>query len=338
MKAKLKNPDVAKKKGHGHVKISLKKFLKEGFSEPLQFFYDAEFDYGQKDPKTGKPLLEPIMYIGEVTGVWKKWIKEIKGKTSKTFAAGRCVFDPTSKVLKLEVKMGKGGKNPILKQIVKSLLKPFAKPIFVDSLDSSQEIELAEGEAVETTAETAGTEFNINLEDYIKEIKEIVDAGTSMLPVLGDIIQNVYDKYIKGQSLKSVSDELIELFKSTMNEINNNDYKQLLSEAKNMINNLSSDNELQALISAGGEEDGQLSLYEEAKAKLSKFIEDIEALSPPLAEVINTGLKVKKVEDPAESDFPPVSVNPFEHLISQFNLQSKSQAEIKAAAEMMKNI
>ena len=80
MKAKLKNPDVAKKKGQGYVKISLKKLLREDITTPVQFFYDSAFDYGETDPKTGKPLLEPIMFIGEVSSAWKKWMK-LSGKT-----------------------------------------------------------------------------------------------------------------------------------------------------------------------------------------------------------------------------------------------------------------
>lgn len=154
MKAKLKTPEIAQKKGKAHVKATLKKLFKESITEKTYFFYDSEFDYGQ-DPKTGANVVEPILYIGEIPSAWKKWIKSNNCKTSKTFALGECLFDAQTKILKLKVQIGKGAKNPILKVIMKELCKPFAKPGFVESLDSDV-VEVMDDDTAATDSGAAG--------------------------------------------------------------------------------------------------------------------------------------------------------------------------------------
>ena len=68
---------------------------------------------------------------------------------------GECLFDAQTKILKLKVQIGKGAKNPILKVIMKELCKPFAKPGFVESLDSDV-VEVMDDDTAATDSGAAG--------------------------------------------------------------------------------------------------------------------------------------------------------------------------------------
>ena len=315
----------------------LKKLLKEDITTPVQFFYDSEFDYGDKDPKTGNAIKVPIMFIGEVPSAWKKWMKlpEIKAKTSKTFAAGRCVFDSATGTLSLEVKMGKGAKAPVLKAIHKELLKPFAKPVFVEVIGSAPIAEDADATVTEDT-----TAFDIDISDYTKELDELLAEGEPMIPVLEDINTNVYEAFIKGNNLRTVSEEMIHLFSTTMNKIRANQYEDCSERAKALLTQFDNDTELDTLIKAGGGDAAKLQAYQDARAKLVKFGTDVDTLHPNIEKVIETAISVQQVSAPTEGEFPPVSTNPLEHLTTQLQLQSKHSGQeiIQGGADLMKEV
>ena len=147
MKQKLKNLEVARKKGPSFVRKTIKKLLMEDITEPRQFFYDTEFDYEGDEGK------KPLLFIGEIPTKWKKYVKA--NKTSKTLAAGRCIFDVKTQQLSLEAKIGKGAKPLVLKVLHKEVLKPFAKPQFVDSVENPTVLALDSTEEGDTAVEQA---------------------------------------------------------------------------------------------------------------------------------------------------------------------------------------
>jgi len=131
MKKLFKNPAAAAK---GSVK-DMVKGIKKVFSQgegTSQFMYKSEFAYSDG---TG-----PMIFIGAPAGDWKKFVKD--HKKDADFAAGYCKLEATDEGLKLslQVKMGKGGKAPMLKAINKELMrKANATAVFVDELEMHME-------------------------------------------------------------------------------------------------------------------------------------------------------------------------------------------------------
>lgn len=131
MKQKFKNPAALQEKGFDfHTKL-LKKTVKalQSASEKtaINFFYNSEFDFGAEK--------HPVLYVGDFTADWKKYIKE--NKTEKTFAAGLLKVDNIGNLM-LQIKIGKGAKEIVLKSINKQLLRPFSKAYFVESVEGSE--------------------------------------------------------------------------------------------------------------------------------------------------------------------------------------------------------
>ena len=164
MKSKLKSPDVAKAKGMMHVQKCLKKELMQpnldetGNPVSLKFFYHSNYEYSAE---TG-----PILFVGvEIPSIWKKWMKTVK--TSKEFAAGNCILGEDME-LKLEIKLGKGGKRPVLKEVYKGLLKKTAvkNAIFVDSISSDSKVEASSAEENPTQENANGNEESVEGQSF----------------------------------------------------------------------------------------------------------------------------------------------------------------------------
>ncbi len=164
MKSKLKSPDVAKAKGMMHVQNCLKKELMQpnldetGNPVSLKFFYHSNYEYSAE---TG-----PILFVGvEIPSIWKKWMKTVK--TSKEFAAGNCILGEDME-LKLEIKLGKGGKRPVLKEVYKGLLKKTAvkNAIFVDSISSDSKVEASSAEENPTQENANGNEESVEGQSF----------------------------------------------------------------------------------------------------------------------------------------------------------------------------
>lgn len=143
MKKFFKSPEEAKKSTAPAVSKILKKVFSKGL-EGSRFFYKADFEY-----ETGEKA--PFMYIGPLTGLWKKYIQA--SKRDKDFVAGICQLteEEGRKKLLMEAKMGKGSKALFLKAINKELLKKLAvKAEFVETLA----VTVAEEDEEEETQET----------------------------------------------------------------------------------------------------------------------------------------------------------------------------------------
>ena len=318
MKSKLKDENVAKQKGFGHVKKTLKKVLAEDITEPTPFFYHIDFDYGGVEK-------EPLMYIGEVSTAWKKWIKANKCKTSKAFAAGRCVY--ASGVLSLEVKMGKGGKAAVLKAINKVMMKPFAKAQFVDSVDNP--VAIAEEEDAADVGEASDQTFEIDVEDYLKDASQMIDEANPILAVLRRINQDVYEKYVKDNDFKKASQDMIALFALALKDIKN-------INLDSFVDSITTFNEgFKTIVSehSGHAKAAELSTKGQ---ELTTALESIQGLVPNIEAVIDKSILLEKVDDPSESPFPPVSNNPLATLSTMFNtFDSEHVAVAKAAAKFM---
>lgn len=229
MKAKLKTPEIAQKKGQAHVKATLKKLFKESITEKTQFFYDSEFDYGE-DLKTGQQVIGPLLYIGEIPSAWKKWIKANGCKTSKTFALGECLFDSATKILKLKVQIGKGAKNPVLKIIMKELCKPFARPGFVESLDSGEVMGLED----ETTTEADSGAGEGEATDTPTP-QEIAEAIKSLIKQVSDTMKNQVKSIVSAIKSKDVKAEDVDVMDELIDAIE--ELKENFEAAEDRIKN-----------------------------------------------------------------------------------------------------
>ncbi len=289
MKSKLKNPDVAKKQGPAYVKKLLKKRLLEDIVEPTKFFYHSEFDYQEEEEPCA------VMFIGEIPSLWKKWIKTVK--TSKAFVAGRCLFDRNTKELKLEVSMGKGGKAMVLKGIQKQLLKPFAVASFVESLDvgvSLEEVEEKEVDNEETTKEEPSDVYNIS--DYIKEVQSFFKEGSEVKNNISTLVNGLGSK-LKNLSQIIVTDELIVEAKKGTESLKNLNIPDFLKEKNVWMNDIPDD------ILNNDDFVGEIKKLEDLEKELIPLSSESDEL------VKNCGL-LKKVENPEDSDVPPISNEP----------------------------
>lgn len=128
MKKIFKNPTAVEKGSEKDVIKALKKVLaKNGTS---QFMCKTVFKYANNDA--------PMLFIGAPVGDWKRFAKE--NKTTNDFVAGYCKLetdnDSGDKKLLLQVKMGKGKKPVMIKELNKVLLKKLGiTSSFVDELE-----------------------------------------------------------------------------------------------------------------------------------------------------------------------------------------------------------
>lgn len=314
MKAKLKTPEIAKKNGGAFIKKLLKKLLKEPIAEPTGFFYHSAFEFdGGAEP-------EALMFIGDVPAAWKKAVKQNKWKTSKEFAAGICVFDAATKTLKLEVKMGKGGKNAVLKLINKQLLKPFAKAVLVESVAdpvAAEEVP-AEDEALGTNDGAAQEDAatgeadaapDFNIADLVKEAQGILADGGSIKDVISKHV-NELGKKLENISDTIVTDDMIEKAKKAVQELKILNIPQFLKDKLDWLKNLPKE----VLDNADMKKEIQ---------EINNVEKALKTLKPQQDKLIkNCGL-VEKVEAPTESSNPPVSDSPITNFGSALNKYHK---------------
>ncbi len=305
MKSKLKNLDVAKQKGLGFVKKTLKNLLKEDFTEPTSFFYDSEFDYGGEDGSM------PILFIGDIPSLWKKYVKQ--NKTSKTLAAGRCMFKEG--MLSLEVKTGKGAKRPVLKEVYKNLLKPFANVQFVDSVESAT---MAVAEEVETSDREDDALENVNDQDLLAEAAEYKKEAEQKRDILNGIINNLEPK-VKDISQIVVTDELIKEALNAMVVVHDLRTDEFLVALKQWLDATQSNS--REVLAATKELEDLHKVLTEVDAKMDALAANLEAL--------------EKVQNPMESEVPPVETKASEMLKNALaRLASDKQDFFQKAVDM----
>jgi hypothetical protein len=298
MKAKLKSPDLLKQKGQIlNIKL-LKKLVKDGFQEPLKFFYDTEFDFGEEKL--------PILYIGEsVPTAWKKYIKT--KKKEKTFAAGNCITDENGHI-KLVVEIGKGAKAPVLKIINKELLKKCkSKAYFVESIDAVGELE--EPEETADDAVSDGLE-EVNPELIIMEIQDQIQEGMSLDAEISPILDQL-EAPLGDIKNTIVTDDLIKQVEVALSIVGRLNYDGYTSNTKGLLNSTK-------------EEQSAHTEVEKSAKELQTILDKVSKKIPSLEKIIANSQKVKKVENPMETEFPPISDDPFETFANKMTSFIKS--------------
>lgn len=310
MEKQFKTPILTKKKGFDKVKKALKKFLAELTPEqqeqPLTFFYHSNYEYNDE--------VQPIMYLSTeaVSNAWAKWFK--LEKQSKEFATGICSFDKNTKVLTLEIQLGKGGKDETKKVIEKVLLKPFATITIVDKLEmGAPQPEPIVSDGSESTAEseeaitsTVSDYENEQLPIYLKEAKQHVSNILANQKELSTIIETL-EPQLKKMSAIIITNDLIEYSKkalTTFGQIDISDIKQSLKAFKSLIP--------KKLIKENAELDTELN-------KLDKLTSNLGKLKPKISKLSKKCLKIQKVGNPMESAAAPISTNPFENFGTRLN-------------------
>lgn len=310
MKAKLKSPDILKQKGQIlNIKL-LKKMMNEGLKEPQKFFYDTEFDFG--DEKL------PILYIGEsVPTPWKKYIKE--KKKEKTFAAGSCISDDKGG-LKLVAEIGKGAKATVLKTINKELLKKCkTKAYFVESIDSEGEVE--EPQEIQDDAAVDSLE-NIDPKVLLAELKEQIAKGESIDQDITPIV-NTLEAPLSDLKNTIITDDLIHQVEEHVSTLNSLNFEGFISNTKSLLDSTKDEQKEEEEIN-------------KVATQLNKLLGTIQAKVPSIDKILLNSSKVQKVEDPMESEHPPVSDDPFENFankITSFMNSSILEKDLKELAE-----
>ena len=325
MKAKLKSPEIAKKKGFEYVKTTLKKALKtlgaQEVSTPLSFFYDSEFDYG----KEGK---QPILFIGEeVPSLWRKYIKA--NKTSKTLVAGRCLFDGGAKLLSLEVKVGKGGKLPVLKLINKELLKPLAKAQFVESVDAAPTSASVEEPGATETGATTSDEPGPNatlLQPLLDKGAELVKEATSKRDTLKEVVDNLAPK-VNNSGNAVVQDSLIEEAIQSRATIEQLDVNSFLISSKSWVQSVPSD------LNKSNKDLATIQKQVEA------LIKELEDWNKQAAAVVENCKKLQKVQNPEDGPVPPVETDATEAMKKSFaRIGSKLDELVRGVTSMFDSL
>lgn len=313
MKAKLKDPVVAQKKGFGHVRNTLKKLLKEPIEEAIPFFYDSAFDYGEIDGEM------PLMFIGVAPSLWKKYVKS--NKTSKTLVAGRCIFKEG--VLSLEIKLGKGGKNAVLKLVNKHLLKPFAKAQFVESVEG----DLVAVEEVQDKDKENDAEFDSpTAKLLLDESKEFLNIAESSRDILDGIINGVGAK-LDDLSEIIVSDDLIKETGQALMAIASLALDDFLISFKAWIKGIDSDLT---------RENQQLS---DVKTKAEALLKELKKQDKEIDKVSKNAEKLQKVQRPADNPVPPVETSASNAMKNGFaNTQNKTSDLALKAVPMFDTI
>jgi len=305
MKAKLKTPDVAKAKGFDFVKKTLKKVLKTTeCTEPVDFLYDSEFDYG------GDVGKKPLLYIGELTSQWKKYGKTVKA--SPTFLAGRCRWTSEG-TLELERKIGKGAKAATLKAVNNGLLKPIFKASIVDTVDTPVSDTAPSAISEETPPQDDDNFVEVDVTDYIKEgneyLKELKDQSDRTKALVGNIGPKVKDL-----SQVVVTDELISDGLKAKNELETIGLQETSSTIGTWLN------DAKAVDSTNKELSAIVKNLESATATATTLWSK-QVL--PVVENIN---KLEKVQNPKEGEHPPVETNAGKAMETAFaSLAKKSQ-------------
>ena len=330
MKSKLKSPDVAKTKGMTHVQKCLKKVLMQpnideaGTPVALKFFYHSKYEYSST-------ATQPILFVGlEIPSLWKKWIKTVK--TSTEFAAGNCILGKDM-ILKLEVKLGKGGKNSVLKQIKKGLLKKTAikNVIFVDSVVSSNEVEpTTDEEGKENSIETPDSDSsleNMNYSEFTLEAEKLLSESN----VIKEVIQPILDTLLPvfaDESAQIITDDIIETAQSSLLIWNDVDKAQYIKDASSWLENVED-----VLANDSGIPTELSTAIENIKAAIDT-ITDLNDKEPIFLEGCT---KVLSVGTPLNFDVPPVSDDHVSAIEPGFTKVAKKAKEIADAYDSFKS-
>ncbi|WCL80367.1 hypothetical protein PPO43_10310 [Saprospira sp. CCB-QB6] len=272
MKAKFKSPDFLKEKGQDFNIKLLKQAVKGDFSAPLKFFYDTEFDFGEEKA--------PLMYIGAgVPSPWKAYIKE--QKKSASFVAGQCTLDPEGN-LQLLAEIGKGQKPAVLKALNKTILKKCKlQAYFVDSIEQAA----AAGAAVAA----ASPETTIEDNSLALRLAALIENGQELIKTINPVIAELEQPL---QDIRStvITDALIQTVQSGLKVINTVNLTAYLANAQAALAEAQEEAEVQ---------------------ELNKVVAEIKAKQPILTQIAANSAKVDKVKDPMDSDFAPISDDPF---------------------------
>lgn len=323
MKSKLKDMSVAQTKGCDFVSKCLKKRMTEPFEDPegVQFFYDAEFDYGVDGG--GK---KPLLFIGELSSEWRKYIKANKAKMS--LAAGRCMpskDDP--KIINLEVKLGKGGKQKYLKEVNKEMLKPFAFAQFVDSLASGkvQDGDLKE-EDPETDADAEEYTADVTLKELLQQANEYFRLLIPCRPTIQGIIDNLKAP-MADISKVVVTDQLIATAKNALFSMISMGLEALLPAAENWLK--------------GADLKDRITKNEELKelvGKIDAAVKELKTLKPQADDVMKNVNKLQKVANPQDSPVAPVTTNAGKALENSFKTLANQFSHVADYGSALANI
>lgn len=272
MKAKFKSPDFLKEKGQDFNIKLLKQAVKGDFSAPLKFFYDTEFDFGEENA--------PLMYIGAgVPSPWKAYIKE--QKKSASFVAGQCTLDIEGN-LQLLPEIGKGQKPAVLKALNKTILKKCKlQAYFVDSIEQAA----AAGAAVAAASPETAVEDN----SLALRLAALIENGQELIKTVNPVIAELEQPL---QDIRStvITDTLIQAVQSGLKVINTVNLAAYISNAEAALSEAQEEAEVQTL---------------------DKIVTEVKTKQPILAQIAANSAKVDKVKDPMDSDFAPVSDDPF---------------------------
>lgn len=304
MKQKYKSPEMMQQRGVDFHTKFLKKAIKAMIAseeKPIQpFFYHTEFDFGEgQEP-------HPVLYIGEIPAKWKKYLKT--NKTSTTFAYGDCVIDAEG-LLKMQVTMGKGGKELILKKINKVLLKPFCKAYLVEDINTegvtSTEEEASsvtsEVEEKEAPIENAKTEDKAPLEMWANTTKDFLNEANSALQVNLKIL-NEFEKPMSQLKNIVVTDNFIDKAMKAKTEIKDLDpfvfnLENLKKLGKSYKGESKDVDNLLLLLSK------QIQQINDNKAKIDLMIKNMEGL--------------KKIANPEEAEIPIIDDDPIVNFLNR---------------------
>jgi hypothetical protein len=304
MKAKIKNIEIAQKKGLGEIKKLLKKALKEPITEASWFFYDTAFDY------SGKEGVQPILYIGEKNAFWKQYAKD--NKQSKTFASGVCVCDANGR-LKLVAETGKGAKALVLKDINKKVLKPFATACLVENLAAPFVDEKEDNNPVANANETKDEKLAappFDLEALQKEAEMIMQQGLAAKEALAAVVDSL-TKPLGDIKNTIVTDDLIKEASQALDLIQQHPLGAIAKSLKNWLDNAKKEYKA---------EKSSTSVLNDAE----KLFGELDALSKEIPPIEKSASKIQKVKNPMESEVTPISDDPMENIANYFVKMTQS--------------
>ena len=318
MKKFVKDLSIAKQKGKVHVVKTLKRFLKEDFSEPRLYLYSTEFDYStDMTPDKG-----PLLYIAtdedeKFPTAWKKYAQQ--NKTKEHFSAGKCICEDG--VLKFLPNLGKGGKNAKLKIINKQLLKPFAEAVLVNSLESGAVAVTEDDNLDDVVEDTTLIELDYDdaiseTEDYLGDIRTIRDIYKG--------IEEVYKEHIEASESEQtllVDSSVLSLLIDCVDEITTTD-TSVVDSALYWVGEVRS-----ICRDAPDKKNPKLAMLKQDGKTLELLLKEIELLEPIVKKVLLAGKKAQLVKDPKQSKIKLPSRNPLETLATNLS-KLKNQYEI----------
>lgn len=277
MKSKVKSPEDAQELGIDGNKRLLKKLIKDGFEEPLKFFYDTAFDYGDKE-EAG-----PVLFIADkIPASWKRYMKE--RKQERTFAAGNCLLTVEG-MLKMVVETGKGGKASQLKEINKQLLRPFSSAFFVENLMS---------EEVQQDVEDKDSDFETEDLGLLAAQAQLLTAQGKKLQRLVAPLVKKWEKPLSDLKALKPDDNQIKEVDKAISVIQESGFQDYILRANAFAN--------------GFEEDaGRSKELGKALSDLKSILSELSTLQTGLILILTEGPKLSLVKNPMLSTYPPIS-------------------------------